>query len=135
GRNVRKSQARRQIRRRAAIRDLCSLKAALLSRRENLRKKTTISDIVIQRAGGGGHCNKIGRFRTGAARWGQRAPPPPTTNFHNENCCRVAAGLGGENFNSRVAKTKFATMRRVTYFSVPALWEVVRGASGRSPCK
>src|SRR2546422_8850834 len=49
-RNVRKSQARRQIRRRAAIRDLCSLKAALLSRRENLRKKTTISDIVIQRA-------------------------------------------------------------------------------------
>src|SRR5437867_136263 len=51
-RNVRKSQARRQIRRRAAIRDLCSLKAALLSRRENLRKKTTISDIVIQRAAG-----------------------------------------------------------------------------------
>src|SRR5213593_2601720 len=49
-RTVRKSQARRQIRRRAAIRDLCSLKAALLSRRENLRKKTTISDIVIQRA-------------------------------------------------------------------------------------
>src|SRR5438093_1591434 len=49
-RNVRKSQARRQIRRRAAVRDLCSLKAALLSGRENLRKKTTISDIVIQRA-------------------------------------------------------------------------------------
>src|SRR5438034_11281482 len=49
-RSVGKSQASRQIRRCSTIRDLCSLKAALLSPGKNLRKKTPISDIVIQRA-------------------------------------------------------------------------------------
>src|SRR5207247_3553465 len=65
GRSVGKSQASRQIRRCSTIRDLCSLKAALLSPGKNLRKKTTISDIVIQRADAS-TASQLGALRTDA---------------------------------------------------------------------
>src|SRR5881396_112876 len=59
-----------------SIRELLRTRmSALRWRPENLRDLRRLSHIVIQRAGGGGQCRNIGRSRTVAARWGQRALP------------------------------------------------------------